>query len=90
MAKVRTHFSQRDVASVVYSLGQLQRRDDELLPHLLSRVATEARSFHGIELMLTANGLADLELSPPTALVALSQAAILKMEQFGAQELPRL
>lgn len=88
--KAPDRFSQRDVASVVYSLGQLGRRDEELLPKLLSRVAAEASSFHAIEMMLTAHGLADLQVAPPSALVALSRAAIPKIEQFGAEELPRL
>jgi hypothetical protein len=88
--KALTHFSQRDVASVVYSLGQLRRHDDELMPKLLSRVVSDASSFHAIEMMLTAHGLADLQLAPPTALTALSRAAVPNIDQFGAQELPRL
>lgn len=88
--KASTHFSPRDVASCVYSLGQLGRRDEVLLPRLLSRVATEAADFHAIEMMLTAHGLADLHVAPPTALTALSNAALPKIDQFGAEELPRL
>ena len=88
--KALAHFSQRDVASVVYSLGQLGRHDDELMPKLLSRVVSDASSFHAIEMMLSAHGLADLQLAPPSALMALSRAAVPKIEQFGAQELPRL
>ena len=88
--KASTHFSIRDVASTLYALGRLRRRDGALLPALLSRVSAEAPLFHAIEMSLTASGLADLELAPPTALGALSRAAIPKMDQFGAAELPRL
>ena len=90
MAKAPAHFSQHDVASAVYSLGRLGRREDELLPKLLSRVTQDAASFHAIEMMLTVNGLADLQVAPPSVLTALSRAAIPKMEQFGAEELPKL
>ena len=41
--KALTHFSQRDVASVVYSLGQLGRHDDELMPKLLSLARRQRR-----------------------------------------------
>ena len=88
--KAARHFDPQDVASCVYALGRLGRRDEELLPELLSRVAIEAPYFHGIELTLTASGLADLDVAPPTALEALSQAAIPKLEQFGGEELPKL
>ena len=46
--------------------------------------------FHAIEMSQAASGLADLQLAPPTALRALCRAAILKMEQFGASELPKM
>ena len=89
-SKARTHFSLRDVASTIYSLGRLGRPDEDLLPGLLSRLSREASSFHAIEMSQAASGLADLQLAPPTALRALSRAAIPKIEQFGASELPKL
>lgn len=88
--KAATHFSQRDMASTVYSLGLLCRHDDALLSKLLPRVVSEASTFHAIEIMLTAHGLADLQMAPCSALSALSRAAISKVQQFGAEELPRL
>lgn len=89
-AKAPDQFSLRDVSSTVYALGRLGRRDTKLLPALLSRVSVEAPLFHAIEMSLTASGLADLEIAPPTALGRLSRAAIPKLDQFGAAELPRL
>ena len=88
--KAAEQFSLRDVASTVYALGRLKRRDTSLLPPLLSRVSNEAPLLHAIEMSLTASGLADLELAPPTALGAISRAAIPKLDQFGAEELPKL
>lgn len=88
--KARGHFRLRDVASVVYALGRLQRPDAALMPALLSRVSSEAREMHALEMSLTCNGLADLHLAPPTALSALSNAAVAKIGDFGASELPML
>jgi hypothetical protein len=82
--------SLRDVSTALYSLGRLGRADEALLPRLLSRVTREAGRLHAIEMGHAASGLADLGLAPPSALSALSRAAVPKMEQFGAEELPRL
>jgi hypothetical protein len=83
-------FSLRDVATCIYALGRLGRADEALLPPLLTRVVREAPRLHAIEMALAANGLADLQVAQPEALHALSRAAIAKLEQFGAAELPRL
>ena len=88
--KAAGQFSQRDVASTMYALGRLGRRDGALLRVLLSRVVLEAPLFHAIEMSLAASGLADLQLAPSSALGALSRAAVPKLDQFGAAELPRL
>ena len=86
-------FSPRDVATTVYALGRLPRAHvltPELLPRLLSRVVHEAKELHAVEMSLAASGLADMRLAPPSALHALSRAALAKMGDFGASELPLL
>jgi hypothetical protein len=89
--KAAAQFSQHDVASTLFSLGQLGRRESEtLLPKLLSRVLRQARTFHALEMTLCATGLAQLGVAPPNVLDALSRAAIPKLDEFGAEELPSL
>ena len=86
-------FSPRDVATTVYALGRLPHAHaltPELLPRLLSRVVHEAKELHAVEMSLAASGLADMRLAPPSALHALSRAALAKMGDFGAGELPLL
>ena len=83
-------FSLKDVSRTVYALGWLNRPDEVLLPKLLSRVANEAPVMHAIEMTMTLNGLARLQIAPPTALAALAKAAVPKINFFGAKELPQL
>ena len=50
VGKARDQFQIRDVASSLYALGRLGRRDEALLPVLLSRVRAEAPLFHALSL----------------------------------------
>ena len=83
-------FTVREVSNCLYALGSLERADAVLLPKLLSRVAAEAPMMHGIEMVMAANGLAQLRIAPPTALAALSKAAIPKLDQFSGSELAQV
>ncbi|KAL1507111.1 hypothetical protein AB1Y20_007967 [Prymnesium parvum] len=82
-----SQLSTRDVATMVYALGKLGRKEERLLRVLLARVQEDVDEMHAIELMYVASGLHDLSVAPMPVLAALSEAAQEKIEQFGPREL---
>ena len=83
----------RDVSTSVNALGRLGLPHDALLPRLLARAERDARAMHAIELANVASGTLALlgpHHTPPRLLRAIAETAVLKIDQFGAEELGRL
>ena len=83
----------RDVSTSVNALGRLGLPHDALLPRLLARAERDARAMHAIELANVASGTLALlgpQHTPPRLLRAIAETAVLKIDQFGAEELGRL
>ena len=75
------------------ALGRLGLPHDALLPRLLARAERDARAMHAIELANVASGTLALlgpHHTPPRLLRAIAETAVLKIDQFGAEELGRL